>query len=98
MKKNGYTEKRKECNKRWDSKYLYRMTIALPQSQKQNIIQYAKEHNYNSVHNMIVSLIERETGLQLTAPTKIDKNTESESTEHNTEQSTDSKADTESEQ
>ena len=57
-----YTEARKEGNKKWDSKNLDRISIAIPKGRKATVEAYAKARG-ESVNGMVNALLMDAAGL-----------------------------------
>ena len=57
-----YTEARKEGNKKWDTKNLDRISIAVPKGRKATIETYAKAHG-ESINGLINALLREKLNL-----------------------------------
>lgn len=69
-----YTDKRKESNKRWDSNNIKRISIALPIDAIPLLQAKASEQGL-STHKYIISCLEAQTGLKLTAESRAESKT-----------------------
>lgn len=56
----AYSDAQKEATARYNKKAYDRIEIKVKKGRKQEIVDYAKEHHYDSVNQFIMSLIEKE--------------------------------------
>ena len=56
----AYSDAQKETTARYNKKAYDRIEIKVKKGRKREIVDYAKTHNYDSVNQFIVYLIEKE--------------------------------------
>lgn len=61
----AYSEAQKRAVKKYNEKTYDEFKIRVGNGRKEELQTWVKEHNYKSVNEFIVSVLEKETGLEL---------------------------------